>query len=179
MDMNTVFFVLAVIVLIIGVALALFGRAIWDMLMSMIGGMIGWMIGFGIGIWFFGYDSWTGIIIAIILGFVGSFIMGALFGVLVDVALALLAGLLVGALVFFATEDWLYAGIALLVVTILAYVFIERIISIVTAFIGAILAAAAIWYLAGANLAILGFVLLFVIGAAIQHFMLDIHDPNH
>jgi hypothetical protein len=135
--------------------------------------MIGWMLGFGIGIWYFGYESWWGIIIAIVLGFVGSFIMAAIFGMLVEAALSLLAGILVGIFVFYLTDNLIYAGIAMAVVAILSFVFIERLIAIITAFIGAVLAAAAVWYLKDFNLAVLAFVLLFIIGSALQQFVLD------
>jgi len=176
MDMDTVFTVLAIIVLVIGIALALFGRAIWDAVLSAIGGMIGWMMGFGLGWWFFHDETWWvwwGIIIAIIFGIVGSLIMAALFGILVEAALALTTGILVGAFVFYLTGEIVYALIVMGVVAVLAYVFMDRLIAIITAFIGAILAGAAVWYLKGFNLAVLAFVLLFVIGSAIQQFVLD------
>jgi hypothetical protein len=179
MDKETIYMILAIILLIIGIAVALFGRAIWDSVMSIIGGMIGWMLGFGIGVLLFGYDSWTEIIIAIILGFVGSLIMGAIFGALVEAALSLLAGILVGVLVYFATdENLMYAAITCIVVAILSFVLMEHIIAFITAFIGAVLAGAAIWYLMDLSYAILGFILLFVFGSLIQHFMLDDNDTG-
>ncbi|MCK5309962.1 MAG: hypothetical protein KAJ64_04885, partial [Thermoplasmata archaeon] len=72
MDLETVILILAVIALIIGIALALFGRAIWGTLLSMIGGMIGWMLGFALGVIIFGFGSLLSIILVIICGFVGS-----------------------------------------------------------------------------------------------------------
>ena len=94
MDWNTVVAILALIALAIGIVLALFGRAIWGMLLAAIGGMIGWMIGFAIGVILFGFGNLMAIILVFICGFVGSFIMGAIFRFLVEVALALLAAIL-------------------------------------------------------------------------------------
>lgn len=176
MDIHTIYYILAWILLIIGVALAVFGVAIWDMLLSAFGGMLGWMIGFGIGISYFGYGSWTGIILAIVIGIIGSIIMAAIFEFLVEAALSLLAGILVAGMVYVATGEIMYAAIVCIVVTVVAYLLIEHVVAIVTAFIGAILAAMAIWYLWGANLAILSFILLFIFGAMIQHYMLDEYD---
>ena len=179
MEIETIYMILALILLFIGIAVALFGRAIWDSVMSMIGGMIGWMLGFGIGIWFFGYDSWTSIIICIILGFVGSLIIGAIFGAMVEAALSLLAGILAGVLVYFTFgENLMYAAIACIVVAILAFVLIEHVIAFVTAFVGAVLAGGAIWYLMDLNYAILGFILLFIFGSLIQFYMLADNDSE-
>ncbi len=173
MDIDTVYMILALILLVVGIALALFGRAIWDAVMSAIGGMIGWMLGFGIGIWYFGSDSWTGIIIAIVMGFIGSFILATIFGFLVEAALSLVAGILIGVFVFYLTDSIIYAAIAMAVIAIVSFIFIERLIAIITAFIGAVLAAAAVWYLYGFDLAVLAFILLFIIGSILQQFVLD------
>jgi len=173
MDIDTVYFAIAIIMIIVGGALALFGRAIWDALLSTIGGMIGWMIGFGIGIHFFGYDTWWAILLAIVLGFIGGFIMAALFGMLVEAALALCAGLLIGIFVFYMTGNIIYAMIVMAVVAIVAFIFIERIIAVITAFIGSVIAAAGVWFIKGWDMAVVCFILLFVIGSAIQQFVLD------
>jgi hypothetical protein len=177
MTIDTVYYIIAIILIVIGAALALFGRAIWDALLSTIGGMIGWIIGFGIGIYimkhFFDNESWLALLVAIVLGFIGGFIMAALFGMLVEAALSLCAGLLIGIFVFYLTGNLLYAVIAMTVIAIITFIFIERLVAVITAFVGSVIAAAGIWFLKGFDLAVLCFVLLFVIGSAIQQFVLD------
>jgi hypothetical protein len=178
MDAHTVYQILAVIILIIGIALALFGRAIWAGLLTAIGSMIGWMLGFAIGAMFFGFDSITGIIITLVLAFLGSFILGTVFRFLVELALALLTGLLCGALVYFFTGNIIIAVIVFAVGLILAYVFIEKVVVVVTALIGSLLAAAATYYLLdrNENYAVLAFIGLFIGGILIQHFLLEEYD---
>lgn len=172
MDEQTIILILAVILLIIGIVLAFFGKAIWGSLMSIIGGMIGWFIGFAIGIHFFG-ENINGWLIAIIIGFICGFIGSMLFRYLVEVALALITGLLAGGVIYYLAPDyWIVAIIVFGVVMVLAYVYIEEVVGIVTALIGALLAAAAIYILAGASLAVLGFILIFIGGALIQTFLM-------
>ena len=178
MDLETVKMILAVIVLLIGLALALFGRAIWGSLLSAIGSMIGWMLGFTVGIFFFGFTTLLGIILTIIIAFIGSFIMGAIFGFLVELALALLTAILAAGLFYYFNQGQvMIALIIFAVVFILAYVFIEKVVIVVTAFIGSILAAIGIFFLTdNPGYASLGFIGIFILGCVIQYFMLDDHD---
>ena len=178
MELETIYTILAVIVLLIGIALALFGKSVWSGLLTSFGSILGWMIGFAVGAYFFGFDTFFGIIITIILAFLGSFIMGALFKLLVEVALALLSGLLMGILAFFLTESIIIAVIVLAVGFILSFIFLEKIVILVTALIGSILAGAATWYLLDKNInyGAMAFLGLLVLGILIQHFLLEDHD---
>lgn len=178
MDLETVIFILAVIVLLMGIALALFGRAIWGSLLSAMGGMIGWMLGFAVGVFFFGFTTLMGIILTIIIAFIGSFILGAIFGFLVELALALAAALLAAGLFYYFYDKQIVLALIIFAVTfILAYVFIEKVVILVTAFVGSILAAIGIWFLTkNAGYTGLGFVGIFILGCLIQYFLLDDYD---
>jgi hypothetical protein len=85
----TIPFWVFIILVIIGLVMAFFGRAIWDVLMSMIGGLIGSMAGFVIGFMLAGFVG------AIIGLFIGGFIGSILFRYLIRVVLALLCGVIV------------------------------------------------------------------------------------
>ena len=178
MDWNTVVAILALIALAIGIVLALFGRAIWGMLLAAIGGMIGWMIGFAIGVILFGFGNLMAIILVFICGFVGSFIMGAIFRFLVEVALALLAAILAAGIFWYSYPDLaLYALIIFAIVFVISYVFIEKVVVVVTAFIGSIIAGVGLYFLLGnAGYAVIGALALLVGGSLIQFFLLDDRD---
>ena len=178
MDMNTVIYILALIALVIGIALALFGRAIWGSLLSMMGGMIGWMIGFAVGVIIFGFDNLMAIILVIICGFIGRLIMGEIFRYLVEAALALLTAILTAGIFWYIYQDqFLIAIIIFAVVFILAYVFIEKVVVVVTAFIGSIIAGVGLFFLLGnAGYAVMGALALLVTGILIQFFLLDDSD---
>lgn len=178
MDIETVKFILAAIVLLIGIALALFGRAIWGSLLSAIGSMIGWMVGFAIGFYFFGFSTLMGIILTIIIAFIASFIMGAIFQLLVELALALLTAILAAGLFYYFNQDQVVIALIIFaVVFILAYVFIEKVVIVVTAFIGSILAAIGIYFLTyNTGYTAMGFIGLFIIGCLVQYFLLEGHD---
>lgn len=176
MELHTIYQILAVMLLIIGSVIALFGRAVWKGLFASFGGMIGWMIGFGIGVWIFGFDTWTGIIISVIIAFISSFIMGALFGMIVEIALAVLVGILAGGLVFLLTGNLLVAVIVFGIVGILAYVLMDKVVILVTALIGSVLAAAAVYYLMDWEYAIVAFIAIFALGLLIQFVFLADND---
>ncbi len=178
MDWETVVFILAVIALIIGIILALFGKSIWGSLLSMMGGMIGWMIGFAIGVLIFGFDNLMAIILVIICGFVGSIIMGAIFRYLVEAALALLTAILAAGIFWYIYQDQILIAIIIFaVVFILAYVFIEKVVIVITAFIGSIIAGVGLYFLLGnAGYAVIGALALLVTGILIQFFLLDDSD---
>jgi hypothetical protein len=176
MEMQTVYNYLAIIVLVIGIALALFGRAIWHRILSGIGGMLGWMIGFGIGIWYFGYNSAMDVLFAVIIGIVCAIILGAIFATLVEAALCLLAGLLAGGAVYYYYGDMMIAIIVVLVVTVVAFILREYAISVITAIIGALLAAAAIYYLTNLTYAVMGGIILFALGTFVQFYFLEDND---
>lgn len=178
MELETVIFILALIALVIGIALALFGRAIWGALLSVIGGMIGWMLGFAVGVLIFGFDSLLSIILVIVCGFVGSLIIGAIFGYLVEVALALLTGILAAGVFFYVYPDQIVVAIIIFAIAfIIAYVFIEKVVIVVTAFIGAIVAGIGIYFLIdNAGYAVIGALAILITGILIQFYLLDDYD---
>jgi hypothetical protein len=125
-----------IILIIIGLLMVFFGRAIWDIVMSIIGGIIGSMIGFVIGFIFF---QWIGAIICMfIFGFIGSI----LFKYLIRSALALLCGIIAAGLLWYAMGTPKYADFAvwglivMIAVFIPCYIFIEQLVSVLTALIG-------------------------------------------
>ena len=173
MSIDTIYMILALIVLLVGIVLAFFGKAIWGSLMSMIGGMIGWFLGF----FFATYMGW-GWIIAIIVGFICAFIGSILFRYLVEISLAFITGLLAGGLFFVAFPNLLIVAVIIFaVVFILAYVYIEEVVAFITALIGALLSGAAIYYLTTSEgMAVLGAILIFLGGALVQTIALKDHD---
>ena len=178
MDWETVIFILAIIALLIGIALAFFGRAIWGSLLAVIGSMIGWMIGFAVGTILFGFDTIMAIILVIICGFVGSFIMGAIFRYLVEAALALLTAILAAGIFWYIYQDQILIAIIIFaVVFILAYVFIEKVVVVITAFIGSIIAGVGLFFLLdNAGYAVIGALAILVGGILVQFFLLDNRD---
>ncbi len=179
MEWETVILILAVIALIIGIVLALFGKSIWGTLLSVIGGMVGWMLGFALGVILFGFSNILSIILVIICGFVGSLIMGAIFRFLVEAALALLTGILAAGLFWLAYPDQIIVAIIIFaVVFIISYVFIEKVVVVVTAFIGSIIAGVGIYVIMDYNLgyAVIGALGLLITGILIQFFLLDDND---
>lgn len=178
MDAETIYMYLQIALLFIGIAIALFGRAIWHRVLAGIGSMIGWMIGFGVGIWYFGYDSAYDVLFAVIIGFVCAIIVGAIFATLVEAALCLMAGLLAGGFVYLFYGNLAVAVIVFLVVAVASFLLREYAISAVTAAIGAILAGVAIYYLLDKDMtfALIGGILLFVLGTLIQFYFLADND---
>ncbi len=166
-----------IILVIIGLVMAFFGRAIWDIIMSMIGGIIGSMIGFVVGFIYFG------LIGAFILMFVFGFIGSILFRFLVRIMLALLCGLLVAALVWLLMGQPLLADFAvigiiiMIVIFIPCYYFIEQVVSVITAFIGAVLLGVGIYVLSGSLILALGLgILVWIAGSIVQIMALEKYD---
>jgi hypothetical protein len=177
-EIETVYMYMQLALLFVGIAIALFGRAIWRRVLAGIGSMIGWMIGFGAGVWFFGYDSAWDLVYAFIIGLVCAIILGAIFATLVELALCLLIGLLAGGFIYFFHGNLAIAAVVFLVVTVVAFMLREYAISAVTAAIGAILAGVSIYYLTDKSFALasMASVLLFVLGTIIQFYALADND---
>ena len=170
MELETIVYIFALIALLIGIVLALFGRSIWGMLLAGIGGMIGWMLGFAVGVLLFGFGNLMSIILVFICGFVGSFVMGAIFRFLVEAALALLAAILAaGVFWYMYPGQVLVALIIFAIVFVISYVFIEKVVVVVTAFIGSIIAGIGIYFLLdNAGYAVIGALVFTVL--ALPHF---------
>jgi hypothetical protein len=179
--MQIIYLILLIVLFFMGIALAFLGRKIWGGLMSLLGSMIGWYIGFAIGIYFLQPADMMGWLIVIIIGFICSIIMSFIFRYLVEFALALITGALIGGVAFLFTGLVLVGIIVFAVAFVLAYIFIENIIIVVTALIGALLAAGAIYFMSNITqfdglegyegnmgLAVLGFILIFIGGFFVQ-----------
>lgn len=167
-----------VILIVIGLLMAFFGRAIWDIIMSMIGGIIGSIIGFVIGFILFG-----GFIIPLIFMFIFGFIGSILFKYLIRLALALLVGIIVAALVWLLMDtppmaDFAIIGlIVMIVVFIPCYYFIEQLVSILTAFIGGCILGVGIYGLTLSPWLGIGIgAVVWVVGSIIQLKALEKYD---
>lgn len=166
--------ILLLILLFIGLILAFFGIKVWETLMGIIGGFIGFFIGFGAGLYFSG--NW---LVAFILGIVGGFLGSMLFHYLVEAALALVvAALIAGFIYYMGGADpgsfYLYGAIAAFVIVFaLAFYFMDELIGVFTALVGAVLSGAALWLLTGGStVALILAAVIFVSGAALQTLVL-------
>src|SRR5437867_2369612 len=136
---------------LLGLALAFWGRGIWRRIMALIGmvlgGIIGFIAGYAIGGFTVGGYTISPYVLGLILSLIGALIGTLLFAKLVNIALALVIGLAAAALVFFslgastgtatlADARVIGAIIAFVVVFALSYYFIEELLAILTAAIG-------------------------------------------
>jgi len=158
------------LLVIIGIILAFRGRKLWAGLMSMIGAIIGGSLGYLFGLMM---NSW---IAALVLSMVGAFIGSVLFGYIVKIALAFVTSLLVagGAYIYMGpsmNQDtrMIISIVLLLVIYVIAYWFIQEIIALVTAILGAILIGIGIYLMGfGTTLALAIGGLAFLAGFILQ-----------
>src|SRR5947199_313949 len=168
-------YLLAAILILTGLALAFWGHGLWATVMSMIGALLGAVVGYLFGAALGG--DLTGLILAIVGAVIGSI----LFTKLVKVALAFLVGLLAGAVVYgllggratFTAgqlDTPLIAAILVLIVVFgISYYYIDDIIGIITAAIGALLLALGLYLLQVATItAALAGLGVFALGAFMQ-----------
>lgn len=168
---------IAAVLIITGLLLAFWGHGIWAAVMSMIGALLGSAVGYLFGV------PLGGDIAGLVLAVVGAIIGSILFSKLVKVALAFLVGLLAGALVYsllhgkayFDTTNYtldppLIAALLVVVVVFgISYYFIDDLIGIITAAIGALLIAAGLYILnLGTVLAAAAGLGAFVLGGIVQ-----------
>jgi len=166
---DEVLFAILVIALIFGLLLVFAGRILWKPIMSIIGGFIGATLGYIIGLYF------DGILLGLLGAVVGGLIGSLLFRLLVEFALSVLAGVVAFGVVFGATGNWLISFIALILVFILSSFFMEKIIGILTAVIGAILVGVCLTQLDIVSIesAVVISLVLIVLGSVIQMFFLE------
>jgi hypothetical protein len=181
MDSDTISLILQVVLLCIGLALAFFGKAIWDSLMAIIGGIIGWFIGLGLAIYFLDPQTTMDWVLVIIIAFAFSLVCALLFGYVVEIALAFITAVLIAGLVYYMLMDYEYAYIIAIIVFVITFVvvyyFIDEILVGVTALIGSVLATAAIWLLIGQPFIAVGcFFLILIGGILFQIFVLKEGD---
>ena len=166
--------IIGVVLLLIGLVLAFFGKLIWATMMSFIGAIIGGILGFIIGTLIGG--QWVGLILSLIFAIMFSMI----FGYLVQLGLALILGLMGFALVYFSfgqTDAAIIGGaIVLAIIFAVSYYFIEEVVAGATALIGGIFAGAGILLITwDMGLAVGLGIMIFVFGALVQIFVLRKH----
>jgi hypothetical protein len=169
--------ILGVILILVGLALAFFGRKMWTPFMSLVGAIIGGAVGFILG----GVYVPNGYLAAALLGLIGSILGSILFNYLVKIALALITAGIPAILTYYAiggnpvtdqsAQDTrvIVAILVLLLVFALAYYFVEELIGVVTALVGGFLLGVGI-FLAFSNVswAFSGGALVFFVGAIVQ-----------
>ena len=173
----TAFLVIGGLLALVGILLAFFGRKLWTPFMSFLGAILGGSIGYFIGI----YYTPGSAIGPIILAVVGSVLGSILFNYLVKIALALITGAIPATITYYlmnpnpvqdqsAQQPAVIAAIlVLLVVFGIAYYFVEELIGVVTAIVGAFLLGAGIFLATGEPVWALGGAAgVFLVGALVQ-----------
>lgn len=134
----------------VGGVLAYLGRVVWGRVMTLIGLVLGGTVGYSLGVLIMpGFGGFA-------MALVGALLGGLVFTWLVEVALAGMAGVL-GLYVtyrtlldYLAPNDALVAGIlVLLVLFSVAFYYMDRVMSYVTALVGAVLAAVGVFLVTG------------------------------
>jgi len=155
LDLGTAGTIIGAILVILGLALAFFGRSIWSTVMAIIGAFLGGAVGFIAGF------AIAGSPLDLVLAAVGAVLGGFLFGKLVKVALAFVVALLAAALVYIllggpasfqggALNTALIASLLTLIgVFAVSYYFIEELLGVITAIIGGLLLAGGLYLLLG------------------------------
>lgn len=132
----------------VGGVLAYLGRVVWGRVMTLIGLVLGGTVGYSLGVLIMpGFGGFA-------LALVGAMLGGLVFTWLVEVALAGMAGVL-GLYVtyrtlleYLAPDDALVVGIlVLLALFSVAFYYMDRVMSYVTALVGAVLAAVGVFLL--------------------------------
>jgi len=152
----TVLLVIGALLVLIGLALAFVGRKMWTPFMSFVGAILGGSLGFFVGAY---YTNST--LAAALFALFGSIIGSMLFNYLVKIALALITGAIPATITYYlmnpnpvqdqsAQQPAVIAAIlVLLVVFGIAYYFVEELIGVVTAIVGAFLLGAGIFLATG------------------------------
>jgi len=155
------------IALILGLLLTFVGKLLWVPMMSIIGGFVGATIGFVLGTYFGGLI--LGLIGALIGGLLGSY----LFAIFVEAAISILAGLVVFGI--FVNWDIIIALIVGFLVFIFVAIFIEKIIAVLTATVGGLLAGVSLFALDLVTLEVAAItaLVLIVVGSLVQTFVLE------
>jgi Na+-transporting methylmalonyl-CoA/oxaloacetate decarboxylase gamma subunit len=165
---------IAVVLLLIGLALAFAGRSVWRHVMSFIGGIVGGLLGFT-----FGSALGGSFLVGFIAGFVGAMIGSSVFIFLARLGISALAGVL-GFLVVTSLLPSVISGASSsslnlaalvigLIVFVVTFVYAEVAIGVVTAIAGGLLAGFALILLGvSMTLSVLALLAIIVFGAALQ-----------
>jgi len=124
---------IAIALMLLGVALAFAGRKAWKHIMSFVGAVIGGLLGFLFG------AAVGGWIIGFIAGIVGSMIGGAVFVFIARVGIAVVAGVLAFIIVAGGTTSEIAGGLIGMIVLIATFIYAETAIGVVTAVVGGLL----------------------------------------
>lgn len=161
-----------------GVLLAFAGRAIWGRMMTVVGLVLGGTVGYDLGALLIPGVG------ALALALVGAMLGGMVFTWLVEVALAGMAGIL-GLYVSYRAllgvltpNDALVAGLLVLLVIFSAvFYYMHRILSYVTALVGAVLAAVGLFLLTNDLGMSVGAAVGFVVGGSlVQEFVVKPYE---
>jgi hypothetical protein len=168
------------IYLAVGLVLGFLGRAIWGRLMTLLGIVLGATIGYNIGV----------LIIpglpALALALVGAIVGSMIFSWLVEVALAGMAGALALYLTYRSLLEYTGPGDAVIIgilimlaIFSLTFYYLERLMSYVTALIGAVLAGVGLFLLTSdlqlSGLAATGIAIL---GSLVQELVVKKHEER-
>ena len=169
--------IIGVILILVGLALAFWGRKVWTPFMSLVGAVIGGSVGYIIG----GFYASSGYVVALALALIGSVLGSILFNYLVKIALALIAASIPAVLAYFALRgdpirdpaaqdtSVIVAILVLLTVFVIAYYFVEELIGIVTSLVGGFLLGAGVFLAMNAfGLALGSGVGVFILGSIVQ-----------
>jgi ribosomal protein S27AE len=122
-----------IIALCLGAILTFAGKLLWKPFMLIVGGFIGSIVGFALGFLF------GGIVGGLIGAMLGGAVGGTIFAIVVKSALAALAGIISFTLIEVLTRDAFVALIIGFVVFVASVIFIEGVIGILTAILGALI----------------------------------------
>jgi len=125
--------IVSILLIVVGLFLAFFGRRIWKRVMSLIGAIIGGLIGFALG------TAVGGVLIGFIVGTLASIVGSALFVFLARVGIGVVSGVLGFFVVNLLFANEMVALIVGVVAFAITFAFIEAAIGIVTAVVGGLL----------------------------------------
>jgi hypothetical protein len=157
-------FLIALLLVLVGLALAFAGRRVWKHMMSFVGAVIGGMFGFLFG------AAVGGWIVGFVVGMLGSFIGSALFIFLARLGLSIVAA----GLTIVVAEAVLGSGLISLVLGAVAFaltfVYVETAIGIVTAIVGGLLVGSGLFLMGVEDMLVvlLAVLALAVFGGAFQ-----------
>jgi len=157
-------FLIAIVLLLVGLALAFAGRRVWKHMMSFVGAIIGGMFGFLFG------AAVGGWIVGFIVGMLGSFIGSALFIFLARLGLSIVSAALTMVVVGAVSGSALLSLALGVVAFVVTFVYVETAIGIVTAIVGALLVGAGMFLMGVEDmlLVVVAILALAVFGGAFQ-----------
>lgn len=156
-------FLIALVLMLLGLALAFAGRKVWKHVMSFVGAIIGGLLGFVFG------AAIGGWIVGFIGGMVGSMIGGAVFVFLARVGIAAVAATLAFIVAAGGTSSEIAGGLVGLIVFIATFIYAETAVGIVTAIVGGLLFGAGMFLLdLNMSMTVLSVLALAVFGGAFQ-----------